>query len=154
MSNFTPPVVEGYNRIYVGNLSWDVTEEDLRKFLTGCNMSSIRFGMDKETGYFRGYAHVDFSDSVSMSVALKLDQKVLCGRPVKVTSAVPKKNAKVLPKVVAVVTDNVGVDSSSSAVVGAGKMRRRTCYLCGEKGHISSACPKNPSGSSASSNPT
>lgn len=145
--------MEGYNRIYIGNLSWDVTEEDLRKFLSGCIISSIRFGTDKETGEFRGYAHVDFSDSTSMNMAMKLDQKVLCGRPVKVTSAIPKKNVKTQPKPVAATADDVVVDSSASTVVGSGKMRRRTCYLCGEKGHISSACPKNPGDGSANSNP-
>ncbi|KAK4790757.1 hypothetical protein SAY86_018061 [Trapa natans] len=142
-SNFTPPVVQGYNRIYVGNLSWDITEEDLRKFLSGCNISSIRFGLDKETGEFRGYAHVDFSDSDSMNMALKLNQKVLYGRPVKVTSAIPKKNVKVQPEAVAAAADKVGVDSSASTAVGSEKMRRRTCHLCGEKGHFSSACSKN-----------
>ncbi|OWM70098.1 33 kDa ribonucleoprotein, chloroplastic [Punica granatum] len=167
-SNFAPPVVEGYNRVYVGNLSWDITEEDLKKFLSGCNISSIRFGMDKETGEFRGYAHVGFSDNASTNMAIKLDQKVLCGRSVKVTSAISKKNVKEQPKAVDAITDNAKVDSSAknpddnvgannssaSTVVGSGKMRRRTCYLCGEKGHISSACPKNPGDGSANPNLT
>ncbi|KAJ7975852.1 RNA-binding protein CP31B, chloroplastic-like [Quillaja saponaria] len=34
-TNFAPKVVDGYNRIYVGNLSWDVTEDELRKLLLG-----------------------------------------------------------------------------------------------------------------------
>lgn len=176
-SNFVPPVVERYNRIYMGNLSWDITEDDLRKFLSGCNISSIRFGIDKVTGEFRGYAHAEFSDSLSMNMAMKLDQQILCGRPVKVTSAIPKNNinpqfsnnttaaaAAVAPitttavttttsttdvgAAAAVATDFVSngdaVAVNNEPIVSSGKMRRRTCYVCGEKGHISSACPQKP----------
>ncbi|RVW49404.1 hypothetical protein CK203_080220 [Vitis vinifera] len=93
-SDFAPEMVEGYNRIYVGNLPWDITEDEVRKFFSRCNVSSIRFGMDKETQEFRGYAHVDFSDNPSLTMALKLDQEIVCGRPAKIRCAVPKKGAK------------------------------------------------------------
>ena len=162
--------MEGYNRIYLGNLSWDVTEDDLKKLFANCQIASIRFGMDKETGEFRGYAHVDFSDSVSLKTALKLDQETIHGRPVKIRCAVPKQGtargggaaapppppaftaaaappqppppaptlavAETLPKPVPEMTV---ADSGLSTV--SGKIRRRTCYECGEKGHLSSNCP-------------
>lgn len=126
--------------------------------------------MDKETGEFRGYAHVDFSDSVSLKTALKLDQETIHGRPVKIRCAVPKQGtargggaaapppppaftaaaappqppppaptlavAETLPKPVPEMTV---ADSGLSTV--SGKIRRRTCYECGEKGHLSSNCP-------------
>ncbi|KAF7811352.1 nucleolin 2 [Senna tora] len=88
-SDFTPKRVEGYNRIYVGNLPWDTTEDQLRNLLSNCSISSIRFGTDKG-----GYAHVDFTDSQSMKRALTMDQKILCGRPVRISCAVPLKKAK------------------------------------------------------------
>ncbi|CAJ2631037.1 unnamed protein product [Trifolium pratense] len=90
-TRFTPELKEGYNRIYVGSLSWEITEEELRKFFSNCNIKSIRLGTDKETGDFRGYAHVDFSDSKSLKTALALDQSVLFGRPVRISCAVPLK---------------------------------------------------------------
>lgn len=90
-SDFAPEIVEGYNRVYVGNLSWDITEDDLKMFFSDCKVSGIRFGTDKVTGEFKGYAHVDFSDTVSLSIALKLDQKMVCGRPARISCAVPKK---------------------------------------------------------------
>lgn len=142
-SNFSPNMVEGYNRVYVGNLSWDVTEDDLKKLFSDCSISSIRFGEDKETGEFRGYAHVDFADSVSVNMALKLDQKNVCGRPVRISCAVAKTgavkkggatNSIHMPK-------NENVDSATTSTVSA-KIRRRTCYECGERGHLSSSCPK------------
>lgn len=125
----------------MGNLSWDITEEGLRKLFSDCSISSIRFGMDKDSGEFRGYAHVDFADSVSVAMALKLDQEIVCGRPVKISYAVPKKGVKThsrpQPSINATSEVNNDVISSTN-----GKMRRRTCYECGEKGHISSACTK------------
>ncbi|XP_043716921.1 phragmoplastin interacting protein 1 [Telopea speciosissima] len=138
-SDFAPAVVEGYNRIYVGNLSWDITEDELRKIFSDCNILSIRFGKDKETGEFRGYAHLDFSDSLSQAMALTLDQKVVSGRPVKIRCAVPKKETKTRPRSEAASKNNEN-DSLSS---GSGKKKkRRTCYECGVPGHLSSACPK------------
>ncbi|PON91457.1 Splicing factor-like protein [Trema orientale] len=153
-SDFAPQAVEGYNRIYVGNLSWDVTEDKLRNFFSDCKISSIRFGMDKETGEFRGYAHVDFSDNLSLALALKLNQKHFCDRPVKISYAVPLKKAvgtksrpvpttrettesRIVPTTAETTDSYTGVTSTST-----GKMKRRTCLDCGEKGHISSDCPK------------
>ncbi|XP_057487473.1 phragmoplastin interacting protein 1-like [Actinidia eriantha] len=141
-SNFAPAIVEGYNRIYVGNLSWDITEDEMRKLFSGCSISTIRFGEDKETGEFRGYAHIDFTDSLSLNMALKLDQKILSGRPVRIRCAVPKRkatesNTNSLPEETKEAENGGGASTTVS-----GKIRRRTCYECGEKGHLSSDCPK------------
>uniref|UniRef100_A0A803M2R5 Uncharacterized protein n=1 Tax=Chenopodium quinoa TaxID=63459 RepID=A0A803M2R5_CHEQI len=181
-SAFIPPVIEGYNRIYAGNLSWDITEEDLQKFFSDCNITSIRFGEDKETGEFKGYAHVDFSDSDSLTKALKLDQQVVSGRTVKISRAVPVRagirnpGSVSAPSTVKPQQNNIGVmppavkpEENYSVImpaavqpeesydevfppvvqppenntgVSSGKLKRRTCYECGERGHISSACPK------------
>ncbi|KAL2507242.1 phragmoplastin interacting protein 1 [Forsythia ovata] len=152
VSNFSPTVVEGYNRIYVGNLSWDITEDDLRKLFSDCTVTSIRFGENKETGEFKGYAHVDFADSLSLSMALKMDQKIICERPVRISCAVPKKGdgskSKFIPINNQVDTSEVSVfsanqvDSSEVSAAVSSKIRRRTCYECGERGHLSSSCPK------------
>ncbi|XP_050210013.1 phragmoplastin interacting protein 1 [Mercurialis annua] len=159
VSDFAPTIVEGYNRIYVGNLSWDITEKDLRDFFSDCKISSVRWGTDKETGEFRGYGHVDFSDNISLLMALKLDQLIVCGRAIKISCAVPLKKGEAhstpAPKATAhstpapiataqstpapIATFNEADDGGLSAV--SGKMRRRTCYECNQKGHVSTACP-------------
>nr|XP_043616746.1 phragmoplastin interacting protein 1 [Erigeron canadensis] len=149
VSDFAPAMLDGYNRIYVGNLSWDMTEDDLKKFFSDCSISSIRLGKDKETGEFRGFAHVDFSDSLSLTMALKLDQKLLSGRPVRVRCAVPPKSANPSSKSDSTAGKNEGtakfvhVGASGDMVVddAARKAKRQTCYECGEKGHHSSSCP-------------
>ncbi|KAJ8535467.1 hypothetical protein K7X08_023187 [Anisodus acutangulus] len=143
VSNFSPNMVKGYNRVYVGNLSWNVTEDDLKKLFSDCSISSIRFGEDKETGEFRGYAHVDFADSPSVNMALKLDQEIVCGRPVRISCAVAKEGA--VKKGEATnsrpMLKDQNADSVATSTVSA-KIRRRTCYECGERGHLSSSCPK------------
>ncbi|XP_047329111.1 phragmoplastin interacting protein 1 [Impatiens glandulifera] len=155
-----PKAVEGYNRIYAGNLSWEITEDDLKKHFSDCNITSIRFGEDKETKEFKGYAHIDFSDSQSLSNALKLDQTLVCGRPVKISCAVPLRNPQQPnstkteePLAVAKSIDNTASETyvpknttteEETVVAVSGKIRRRTCYECGGKGHLSSACPNKP----------
>ncbi|XP_076921087.1 phragmoplastin interacting protein 1-like [Bidens hawaiensis] len=134
VSDFTPAMLEGYNRIYVGNLSWDMTEDELKKFFSDCNISSVRLGKDKETGEFKGFAHVDFADNMSLTMALELDQKPLFGRPVRVRCAVAPKSVNPGSKV-----DPTISKSGSDGVASKGK--RQTCYGCGEKGHLSSSWP-------------
>ncbi|KAK9127150.1 hypothetical protein Syun_015947 [Stephania yunnanensis] len=146
-TDFSPQIVDGYNRVYIGNLSWDITEDDVRNLFSDCKITSIRFGEDKDTGEFRGYAHVDFSDTVSLSIALKLDQKVVCERPVRIRCAVPKKQPTNHMSSITANKDPENDKPASSAV----KKKRRTCYNCGTPGHLSSACPTKQAIDSANS---
>ncbi|KAK1271015.1 Splicing factor U2af large subunit A [Acorus gramineus] len=137
--DFEPKIIDGYNRIYVGNLSYDITEDELKTLFSDCKVSSMRLGKDKTTGEFRGYAHVDFNDSVSLAIALKLDQKVVCGRPVRIQCAVPKKETEAQLKERA---EGGKRKQSEAGVEGVKKKRRQTCYECGVPGHLSSSCPR------------
>ncbi|VFQ81238.1 unnamed protein product [Cuscuta campestris] len=152
VANFSPEAIEGYNRVYMGNLSWEITEDDLRNLFSGCQITSIRFGEDKETGEFKGYAHVDFADSLSLDAALKLDQKIVCGRPVRISRAVPKKGADgdktkaTQERNEPFPPQNQMAGPQQNDIPGdSAKIRRRTCYECGEREHVSSACPKKQS---------
>ncbi|KAL2602777.1 hypothetical protein AAZV13_10G247000 [Glycine max] len=123
-SDFAPEILEGYNRIYVGNLSWDITEEELRKFFNNSEITSLRFGMDKETGEFRG-----------ISCAVPLKKKTGTHASSTVNEANGDKSSSTG-------SDKInGADGDKSSSTGSGKMRRRTCYECGEKGHTFAACP-------------
>ncbi|KAB5544235.1 hypothetical protein DKX38_012347 [Salix brachista] len=70
-ANFAPGIEEGFNRIYVGNLSWDITEN-------GPEESFLRLQKPSQGG-FRGGGHVDFSANASLMKALKLDQQFFSG---------------------------------------------------------------------------
>lgn len=77
---------------YIGNLAWDVSEDELREFFRDCAIAAIRFAHDKDTGEFRGFGHVDFADDKSLELAVSLDQQEVHGRPVKIAYAVPKRH--------------------------------------------------------------
>ncbi|OEL16741.1 hypothetical protein BAE44_0022240 [Dichanthelium oligosanthes] len=76
---------------YVGNLSWNVTEKDLRAFFKSSKIASIRFAIDKRTGGSRGFCHVDFQDDESLEQAVAMNQSELQGRPVKVAYSVSNR---------------------------------------------------------------
>ena len=86
-----PKKTEGYTRAYIGNLSWDITEEDIRSLFVDCKIDAIRFPLNKTTGEFQGFGHVDFSDDESLERALQLDQQIVLGRPIKIAYAVVKQ---------------------------------------------------------------
>lgn len=86
-----PPEREaGSLSVYIGNLDWGVQKVHIMRFFKGCDIDNVRLAVDKATGEFRGYGHVDFSNDVSLEKAIKMDQRQLFGRPVKVSYAVPK----------------------------------------------------------------
>jgi len=52
---------EGCVSIFVGNLTFDVTEENLRTAFKDCGaIAEIRMAIDRRTGEKRGFGHVDF----------------------------------------------------------------------------------------------
>lgn len=86
-----PKKSEGCLSAYVGNLSWNVTEKDLRDFFRSSKIASVRFAMDKRTGGSRGFCHVDFQDDESLERAVAMNQSELHGRPVKVAYSVSNR---------------------------------------------------------------
>lgn len=86
-----PEKSEGCLSAYVGNLSWNVTEKDLRDFFKSSTIASIRFAVDKRTGGSRGFCHVDFEDDDSLEKAVAMNQSELQGRPVKVAYSVSNR---------------------------------------------------------------
>ncbi|XP_072962931.1 phragmoplastin interacting protein 1-like [Typha angustifolia] len=87
-----PEKVDGCLSAYIGNLSWDVTETDIRDCFKSSNIASIRFSFDKRTGISRGFCHVDFEDDESLEKAMKKNQAELHGRPMKIAYAVSSRN--------------------------------------------------------------
>ncbi|XP_024520166.1 RNA-binding protein CP33, chloroplastic isoform X1 [Selaginella moellendorffii] len=123
-----PPKTEGCTSVYVGNLSWDATEKDLRQFFKRCKITSVRLALDKETREFKGFGHVDFEDDESVERAIKLDQKLFLNRPIKIAYAVPPKKP----------TSSTNSDREPRK----DKSKKNGCFSCGEEGHRSFQCPK------------
>ncbi|THU56240.1 hypothetical protein C4D60_Mb11t15200 [Musa balbisiana] len=87
-----PKKVDGCFSAYVGNLSWDVTEDDIRDCFKDSKISSVRFALDKRTGQSRGFCHIDFEDDESLEEAMKKNQFEFLGRPMKIAYAISTRN--------------------------------------------------------------
>ena len=93
-----PPAggIASASRAYVTGLPYDAepaaVEAALRAAFAGCGAGPqrVRLGLDRDSGAFRGYAHVDFADAAAMDAALALSGTVVCGRAARVTRAVDK----------------------------------------------------------------
>jgi RNA recognition motif-containing protein len=80
--------------IYVGNLSFKASEEDLRQaFSQYGDVSSVNIITDRETGRSRGFAFVEMPNSDEAKQAIdNLDQTDIAGRAVKVNEARPRSD--------------------------------------------------------------
>ncbi len=80
--------------IYVGNLSYDVEEEDLRDvFKDYGSVSRVSLPMDRETGRPRGFAFVEMENEKDEDKAIEeLDGAEWLGRNLRVNKAKPREN--------------------------------------------------------------
>lgn len=78
--------------IYVGNLPFTCTEDELRKaFEEYGQVSSVNVIKDRETGRPRGFAFVEMPDAKSAGTAIeKLNLSPLSGRNITVNEARPR----------------------------------------------------------------
>ncbi len=76
-------------RLYVGNLSYDTTEADLRDaFATAGTVTEVKVMLDRESGRPRGFAFVEMgSDADAQNAISQLDGRELGGRALKVNEA-------------------------------------------------------------------
>jgi len=80
--------------IYVGNLSYDATEEDIQQaFAPFGEVASVNIIKDRETGRSRGFAFVEMPDSDGAKEAIeKVNLTEIAGRSVTVNEARPKSD--------------------------------------------------------------
>lgn len=79
--------------IYVGNLSYDVTQEDLtRVFAEYGTVTRVHVPTDRETGRMRGFAFVEMSTEAEESTAIEtLDGAEWMERQMRVNKAKPRE---------------------------------------------------------------
>lgn len=82
--------------IYVGNLSYEVTSEDLNEvFAEYGTVNRVQVPMDRETGRMRGFAFVEMSSEAEEAAAIAaLDGAEWMGRDLKVNKAKPREDNK------------------------------------------------------------
>jgi len=78
--------------IYVGNLSYEASEDDLRAaFQAHGDVSSVAIIMDKMTGRSRGFGFVEMPDAGQGQAAISaLNLQEIRGRAITVNEAKPK----------------------------------------------------------------
>ena len=79
-------------KIYVGNLSWNADENDLRDaFAAHGEVTSVQIITDRESGRSRGFAFVEMANDAEAKDAIAaVDNKEIDGRQVKVNEAKPR----------------------------------------------------------------
>jgi RNA recognition motif-containing protein len=79
--------------IYVGNLSYDMTDSELREaFAAFGEVTSAKVISDRDTGRSKGFGFVEMADSSAAEAAINaLNGNDVGGRPLRVSEARPRQ---------------------------------------------------------------
>jgi len=82
--------------VYVGNLSYDVTQDDLTQtFAEYGTVKRVQLPTDRETGRMRGFAFVELGTDAEEDAAIEaLDGAEWMGRDLKVNKARPREDRR------------------------------------------------------------
>jgi RNA recognition motif-containing protein len=80
--------------IYVGNLSYDATEDSVREaFAVYGTVTSVNIITDRENGRSRGFAFVEMADKAEAEAAIEaINLQQIAGRAVTVNEAKPRED--------------------------------------------------------------
>ncbi|KAJ2775855.1 Nucleolar protein 13 [Coemansia nantahalensis] len=73
--------------VWVGNLSYTTTKDDIAEFLKPCKGTISRINLPRKAGKTRGFAYVDFDSAEPVSLAVAHSEQMLNGRPVLIKDA-------------------------------------------------------------------
>lgn len=81
-------------KLYVGNLAFSVTDDELMQAFTSFgNIASARVVMDRMTGRSKGFGFVEMEDDGQADEAInKMNGQTIGGRPVRVSEAKPQED--------------------------------------------------------------
>ncbi|WP_017302936.1 RNA recognition motif domain-containing protein [Spirulina subsalsa] len=79
--------------VYIGNLSFDVTEDDLNNvFADYGSVKRVQMPVDRDSGRKRGFAFVDMDTEAEETSAIdSLDEAEWMGRTLRVNKAKPRR---------------------------------------------------------------
>jgi RNA recognition motif-containing protein len=80
-------------KLYVGNLAFSVSEDDLREAFNACGeVDSVNLIMDRDSGRSKGFGFVEMSsDSEAQKAIQELNGTSLNNRDIRVNEAKPKE---------------------------------------------------------------
>jgi len=83
---------EGCDTVFVGNLPYEVDEQQMREVFEQCGeISSVRFASN-EDGSFRGFGHVSFYNPDDVDKAIKMAGTMIGTRAIRVDYAPPRRD--------------------------------------------------------------
>lgn len=75
-------------RLYVGNLPWSATEDEVRELFAGAGeVTEVALITDRDTGRSRGFAFVEMNDEAAQKAITEFDGYDWGGRPLRVNEA-------------------------------------------------------------------
>ncbi len=81
--------------LYVGNLSWGVTEDKVRELFEQYGpVASIRWITDRDTGRFRGFCFVEMENAAADKAVSALNNFELDGRALRVNEAQEREDRR------------------------------------------------------------
>ncbi|MBQ7618485.1 MAG: RNA-binding protein [Desulfovibrio sp.] len=79
--------------IYVGNLPWSATEDQVRElFQAYGDVQSVKLISDRETGRARGFGFVEMEDEAADAAIAALENYSFGGRTLRVNEAKPRQS--------------------------------------------------------------
>lgn len=82
-------------KIYVGNLSYEVSEQDLESLFNQFGtISKLNLIKDHQTGQSKGFAFIEFDGAPQAQAALKIDGQDFQGRRIRVNMARDKDSSR------------------------------------------------------------
>lgn len=80
-------------KIYVGNLSFDATEDQVNEmFAQYGKVDSLAWITDRDTGRFRGFCFVEMEDAAAKAAIDGLNDTMVDGRTLRVNEAKPRED--------------------------------------------------------------
>ena len=79
-------------RLYVGNLSWEVSDADLLKAFEPWGGSGAVIPTERDTGRSKGFGFIEVEDDKMSAAISAMHGKDLAGRPLTVNEARPRED--------------------------------------------------------------
>lgn len=123
-------------RCFVGGLSWNTKDDDLRDaFKQYGRLSEAKVVVDRESGRSRGFGFVTFDDKKGMEEAIDAMNGIdLDGRNITVDKAQPQGSSRDRD-------GDRGYDRDRGRSYGGGRGSGGDCFKCGKPGHFARECP-------------
>lgn len=82
-------------KLYVGNLPWTATEEEIRQHFSTVKLDKVTICVDRETGRARGFGFIELegNPAKSQEIIAEYDGMMMGGRNLKVDVATEKPRA-------------------------------------------------------------